>query len=191
MAEEKITLDRDTFKTLASGTRVDILKSLDRRRKTLSELSKQFGISVSTVKEHLQTLVKAGLIVQDDDGHKWKYYDLTKKGKRILHPEDTRIWVLLGVSVLAMIGIGYDLFSRYSMQPMFSAARAGGEVLKESADNMVQVPSAAPEAFSESWRIAASSPWLHILGLIIFGIIIGVSVGYVVMSRKRASNLFL
>ncbi len=191
MPEDKITLDRDTFKTLASGTRVDILKSLDRRRKTLSELSRQFGMSVSTVKEHLQTLVKAGLIVQDDDGHKWKYYDLTRKGKRILHPEDTRIWVLLGVSVLAMVGIGYDLFSRYAMQPVFSAARAGGEVLKESADNLVQAPASAPEALGESWQIAASSPWLHILGLIIFGVMIGVSVGYVIMARRRASNLFL
>jgi len=38
--EEKITLDRQTFKILASDTRVDILKSLKVRRKTLSELSK-------------------------------------------------------------------------------------------------------------------------------------------------------
>ncbi|UCC91990.1 MAG: helix-turn-helix transcriptional regulator [Candidatus Aenigmatarchaeota archaeon] len=69
MTEEKITLDKEVFKTLASGTRVDILKSLDVRRKTLSELSKQFGMSVSTVKEHLENLVSVGLIEQMDEGH--------------------------------------------------------------------------------------------------------------------------
>jgi DNA-binding transcriptional ArsR family regulator len=191
MAEEKITLDRETFKTLASGTRVDILKSLDRRRKTLSELSKQFGMSVSTVKEHLETLVKAGLIVQDDDGHKWKYYDLTKKGKRILHPEDTRIWVLLGVSVLAMIGIGYDLIMRTASQPMMAAASGGGEFMKDAAENMVQTaPAGAPEAFA--WEsVVPNLPYLHIIGLIVFGLIIGLSVGYLIMSRRRASGVFM
>ncbi len=43
--EDKITLDRESFRTLASKTRVDILKSLDRRRKMLAELSRQFRMS--------------------------------------------------------------------------------------------------------------------------------------------------
>ena len=51
--EEKITIDRKTFKTLASDTRVGLLKSLNVRRKTLSELSREHRMSVSTIKEHL------------------------------------------------------------------------------------------------------------------------------------------
>ena len=40
MVEDKITLDRDAFKSLASETRIKILKSLDRRRKMGTELAK-------------------------------------------------------------------------------------------------------------------------------------------------------
>lgn len=82
--EDKITLDKESFKSLASGTRISILKSLDVRRKTLTELSKQLSMSPSTVKEHMENLCNADLTVQVDDGHKWKYYELTNKGKK--HP---------------------------------------------------------------------------------------------------------
>jgi DNA-binding transcriptional ArsR family regulator len=84
MAEEKITLDREAFRSLASGTRISILKSLDQRRKMLTELAKELDMSPSTVKEHMDSLRKAGLVILKDDGHKWKYYELTRNGKNIL-----------------------------------------------------------------------------------------------------------
>ncbi len=194
MADDKITLDRDTFRTLASGTRVDILKSLDSRRKTLSELSKQFSMSVSTIKEHLDNLVKADLILQVDDGHKWKYYDLTRKGKRVLHPEDTRIWIMLAVSVFALIGIGYDMITRYMVSPMYWAASNAPEAFREIGQDsdliakapMVGAPSAETFAHSASQTI----PWMHITGIVIFGILLGVCVGYVIMARRKASKMF-
>ncbi len=189
MPEDKITLDRDAFRTLASGTRVDILKSLDKRRKTLSELSKQLSMSASTVKEHLDNLVRAGLIEQDDDGHKWKYYDLTRKGKRILHPEDTRIWVMLAVSALAVIGIGYDLVSRYMILPLYSAAGRSPDALTKVADTggeIAQAP-AAPEAMAQGAPLAI--PWLHVAGILVFGVILGMCIGYMVMARRRSLNV--
>ena len=169
MAEEKITLDKEVFKTLASGTRIEILKSLDRRRKTLSELSKELGMSVSTVKEHLDNLVRVGLIEQKDEGYKWKYYELTKKGKSILHPEDKKIWILLGISGIAFIGIAYDLF-RILHRPFLAAAPQ--TVLKEAGRYGAEVVSEAPYP-----------PYLHIAGLLIFGLLICVSFWHVLSKR--------
>lgn len=102
--DEKIVLDRSTFKALASNTRVSMLKELDDRRKTLSELSTSLDLSVATIKEHLSRLVDANLIKQKDDGRKWKYYDLTEKGRCILYPERKKLWVLL-VSLLAVVSM--------------------------------------------------------------------------------------
>ncbi len=173
MTEEKITLDKEVFKTLASGTRVDILKSLDRRRKTLSELSKQLGMSVSTVKEHLDNLVSVGLIEQKDEGYKWKYYELTKKGKDILHPEDKKIWIMLGISALGIVVVGYDLL-RTTLVPVFAAApmaARGGE------DMVAEKSFEASQAFTQI-------PYLHIIGLVIFGALLAISVFYLMRSRK-------
>lgn len=185
MAEDKITLDREAFRTLASGTRVDILKSLDRRRKTLSELAKQFSMSVSTVKEHLDTLVKAGLIEQKDDGHKWKYYDLTKKGKQILHPEDARVWIILGVSALAMVGTVCSMLNESLLSPfqMYSMA---------SERSYAPAPMLMGAAKDTATTVSSSSglPWLHIAGLAVFGVILGLCAGYVITARRRAQNLF-
>ena len=52
--EGKIVLDRKSFEALAVDSRVRILKSLKEKRKTLSEISKEQGMSLSGVKEHLE-----------------------------------------------------------------------------------------------------------------------------------------
>jgi predicted transcriptional regulator len=103
MEEDKIVLDRKSFEALAVDSRVKILKSLKERRKTLSEIAKEQGMSVSGTKEHLETLEKVGLIEKKDDGHKWKYYELTKKGSDIVGPRELRVWILLSLSALALI----------------------------------------------------------------------------------------
>lgn len=103
MDEDKIVLDRKSFEALAVDSRVKILKSLKQRRKTLSELAKEQKMSVSGVKEHLETLEKVDLIEKIDDGHKWKYYELTKKGKEIIAPREIRVWILLAISIFALV----------------------------------------------------------------------------------------
>lgn len=164
---ENITLDRETFKTLASGTRVEILKSLDRRRKTLTELSKQFGMSASSVKEHMDNLSRADLVVQIDDGHKWKYYELTKKGKKILHPAETKIWIMLSVSAFAFIGIFYNMFSTYSVQE---------NIFKATGDMAEAAPVAAQTTIT-------TIPFWHILALVFFAGLIGIALGYFLVKR--------
>ena len=111
--DERIILDRSAFKALASDTRVNILKELDKRRKTLTEISEVLNLAVATVKEHMDQLSKSNLISIKDEGRKWKYYELTEKGKAILYPERKKIWVML-MSVVFMIVLSlymthYDL----------------------------------------------------------------------------------
>ncbi|MFH1722179.1 MAG: winged helix-turn-helix domain-containing protein [Candidatus Altiarchaeota archaeon] len=110
--EEKITLDREAFKVLAADTRIDILKRLDEHKLTLSDLAQAMDMSPSTIKEHLDKLVSADLIYQEDKGMKWKYYKLTKKGKYILNPAEAKIWVLLGLTMVALSGSIIRLFNK-------------------------------------------------------------------------------
>jgi DNA-binding transcriptional ArsR family regulator len=102
----KITLDADTFRALASATRLTVLKALDERRKTLTELARDLALNKATVHEHMQLLTAAGLVrKRDDEGRKWIYYELTWTGQRILHPEATTTFnLLLGLSVAAAGG---------------------------------------------------------------------------------------
>ncbi|WP_456369148.1 ArsR/SmtB family transcription factor [Geoglobus sp.] len=86
----RISLDREALLLLSSETRMEILKSIADRRKTLSELSKEIGISKSSVKEHLEKLEKAGLIRRVDEGRKWIYYEITSEGLRVVMPEKAR-----------------------------------------------------------------------------------------------------
>lgn len=103
MDDDKIVLDRKSFEALAVDTRVKILKSLKERRKTLTEIAKEEGMSVSGIKEHLAILESVGLIEKIDDGHKWKYYELTKKGREVVGPKEVRVLIVLSTSILALL----------------------------------------------------------------------------------------
>lgn len=96
-----VKLDRDVLRALSSDTRVDILKELSSRRFMQSELASSLALSVPTIKEHLAALEKAGLVQRHDEGRKWKYYSLTQKGKGVVEPEGTRLWLVLGVWLLS------------------------------------------------------------------------------------------
>jgi len=103
----KITLDRDTFKALASDTRLDILRSLDGKKLSLKDISHITNLNKATLHEHLTKLNQAGLVKKNErEGHKWVYYKLTWKGECLLHPENTRIVVLFTTTFIALwIGI--------------------------------------------------------------------------------------
>jgi DNA-binding transcriptional ArsR family regulator len=102
----RITLDQESFKALASDVRVGILKVLDERRQTVTDLSNHMSLSKPTLLEHLEKLQAAGLVKRIDEGRKWIYYELSDKGRKILHPEKVSIVVALGsAAALAAIGI--------------------------------------------------------------------------------------
>jgi len=60
-------------------------------------------MSVSTIKEHLDNLESVDLVKQIDEGYKWKYYELTKKGRNIICPSETRIWISLALRLLLSV----------------------------------------------------------------------------------------
>jgi len=104
----KVTLDRDAFKALASDTRLMILRSLDGKKMTVTELSTVTKMNKATLHEHLSKLLAVGLIKRNErEGHKWVYYKLSWKGSSLLHPENNRIVVMFSATFLVLIaGIG-------------------------------------------------------------------------------------
>jgi DNA-binding transcriptional ArsR family regulator len=102
----RVTLDQASFRALASEVRVEVLKRLDERRMTVTDLANALQLSKPTLLEHLEKLQAAELVKRIDEGRKWIYYDLTGRGKKILHPERVTIVVSLCLSFfLAASGI--------------------------------------------------------------------------------------
>lgn len=99
----KVTLDMNTFKALASDTRLDILRALDGKRMSLKDISKATSLNKATLHEHLSKLHEAGLVKRKGrEGHKWVYYKLSWKGECLLHPENTRIVVLFSATFISL-----------------------------------------------------------------------------------------
>lgn len=81
--DDPFILTRDAIKVLSVDTRLDILKLLDERPHTLTEIKDSLGLAAATVSEHLARLEEANLIEKRDEGRKWKYYVLTKQGVKL------------------------------------------------------------------------------------------------------------
>jgi DNA-binding transcriptional ArsR family regulator len=110
----QIVLDAEAFKALSSDTRLQILKALDARRLTVSELGRLLNLNKATVFEHLKMLAAADLVKKEDEGRKWVYYKLTWKGRNVLHPENVQFMLLLGTGVLSVGGLLAHLGSMLS-----------------------------------------------------------------------------
>ena len=125
----KVTLDRDTFKALASDTRLDILRTLDGRRMNLTEIAAQTKLNKATLHEHLSKLAEVGLVKKKErEGHKWVYYKLSWKGENILHPENTRIVIMFAMTFVALTA-GFAQLYLYLKGTVFSLSEEllGGE----------------------------------------------------------------
>jgi DNA-binding transcriptional ArsR family regulator len=162
----KITLDRETFKALASDTRLDILKTLDGKHLGLNEIAKVSNLNKATLHEHLTKLHEAGLIKRTErDGHKWVYYKLTWKGESLLHPENAKIVVLFTTTFVALwLGIiqliwyikgtitdfGYNLYTIGDQAILSSKSLVENGYFFESGDGLTEglsVPLGLPDFF--------------------------------------------
>lgn len=134
----RVTLDRETFKALASDTRLDILRTLDGKKLGLKEISKATNLNKATLHEHLSKLNEAGLVKRKErEGHKWVYYKLTWKGESLLHPENTRIVVLFSATFIALwVGIIQLIWYVQGTIITFGSPFAGVEYLGEPAGNV-------------------------------------------------------
>lgn len=133
-------LDRTTIKALSAETRLKILRTLSKQKKMPSELSREIGISPSTVVGHLQNLESAGLVRRVETGHKWVYYAPTDKGRYLIQPRVPLQLALSVASGLIMVSLGFWKF--------FSESAISSSMQKA--------------AISESSPAAASQPMLGI-----------------------------
>jgi len=131
----KVTLDMETFKALASDTRLDILKALDGKKLSLKDISSVTKLNKATLHEHLVKLNEAGLVKKNErEGHKWVFYKLSWKGECLLHPENTRIVVLFGTTFFAL-AVGIIQLMSYIKGSLISAS---GSTYSRSADLLPQ-----------------------------------------------------
>jgi DNA-binding transcriptional ArsR family regulator len=104
--EDELKVSRDLMKVVSADTRTKILRFLDQRQMTASELSKTLDKHVTTVTEHLDLLERSNLIERmERPGRKWVYYKLTRLGKQILHPQPYKVILVLTLSFLSL-GLG-------------------------------------------------------------------------------------
>jgi DNA-binding transcriptional ArsR family regulator len=108
--QRKITLDQESFKALASDTRIEILKRLDHSQRTVTDLANELKVNKSAVYKHLSRLLDAGLVKKVEDNRKWVYYRLSMKGANLLHPERVQIALMLSASLLALSLALYNVY---------------------------------------------------------------------------------
>ncbi len=130
---DKVVLDDRSFKALSADSRVSILKSLGERRRTLSELSTKLSLGNSTIKEHCDILIDAELIRLVDEGRKWKYYELTPKGKQIVSPN-----LFDEVKVLIVLGLGAVIFGGFIMMILSATMLGATSQATNAIDNYAQ-----------------------------------------------------
>jgi len=192
-----ITLSSEEFKALSSETRTELLKLLKGRRHTLSEFSKKTGLAAPTVKQHLATLMNAGLIEKVDNGRKWKYYSLTRKGSEILEPKDsTSIFIMISASLIALGIVLYSFFGAVGLgtvQPGDSFLQDNkilvqneGDLLDEQADKIAGIESQIEEGRALDTEQASQKTGFDVVAFYIAAITgLAIIAGYGIGKSKR------
>ncbi|MBC7081532.1 MAG: winged helix-turn-helix transcriptional regulator [Thermoplasmatales archaeon] len=158
---EKVVLEKDSFMALASDTRINLLKKLNERKMTVSELAKEMNISKPAVLKHLSKLCEAGLVKKIENERKWVYYAITQKGKNILYPDRAKIILLLSSSIALLFGGIIYMIKFYGKN---EEVRIMKETLGSEAKNY---------------------PYLGIILLVISALLFAIAVFYKIRSRKN------
>jgi DNA-binding transcriptional ArsR family regulator len=134
------------IKALSSDTRVMMLKSLVERRKMPSELSRELKLTPSTIVEHLQVLERSGLIKKIETGHKWRYYELTEKGRSLVKPRfPMQFVVMLSLGVMMVFGSLASMLVN-SAPALQASEYAGAPVIEKCATASAPLMETAPKA---------------------------------------------
>lgn len=166
MSGGKIILDSETFRALSSETRIRLLRLLENGRRTLTDLSNETGLAKPTVQFHLENLMKVDLILKENEGRKWLYYSLTRKGRSILNPGVKKIQIILALSV-TFLGIGIVMLSSHVLN---------GEALDKVATGGTGEP---VQSLLVSWQLIAG------IVMIVSAIILALCAGMLRHSSKR------
>lgn len=177
-------LDRSTIKALSAETRLKILKTLAKQKKMPSELSREIGVSPSTVVGHLQNLESAGLIRRVETGHKWVYYTPTDKGRYLIQPR-----VPLQLALTLVLGLVMSLFGFLK----YTTLGALGNLQYSTASERAVEPllGTAPKAAADSSDLGAGTllqtpdlTWIYVL-LIFAGFAI---IAYSIYKIRKSRN---
>lgn len=118
--ELRVELDRKALFALASDTRMDILKSLQSNRRTVSQLAETIGVDKAAVHRHLKKLEEGGFVKREED-HGFVYYGLSWKARDILSPnENTKIVVLITASIVLIGAIVLMIYMMNATSPMYA-----------------------------------------------------------------------
>lgn len=136
MQSDKLELDGQTLEVLASNTRRDLLKALDKRRKTLTELSNETGIKKPAVLNHLALLIEVGLVFKGESTNKFIYYELSEKGKGLTKSNNrTKIMVLLASGIVIFFAGIIELYG-YIKKATLSSTTEGITTLPETPEHI-------------------------------------------------------
>jgi len=144
MAE--LILSVNDFKTLSSDTRLQIIKLLSGRNYNLTELSAKLKLSAPSIKQHIEVLLASDLIVMIDSSHKWKYYTLSRKGKKLVEPYSTQVLIVLSSSLIGILGIALIASAIFGFQAL---GVVSGSAVSDSVKTLASAPSVA-EAGNEA-----------------------------------------
>lgn len=171
----KVTLDINTFKILASDTRLEILKALDKKKMTLQELTSHTNMQKATLHEHLSKLTAAELVKRRErNGHKWVYYDLSWKAKCLLHPETGRVAVMIGFTILCL---GVGIWGVFSTVVSNMVPSSSDRVFGVSEETIIL---AASDAVEET----VAFPYVPVLAFVAFAVLLVLTVWRMQKNKK-------
>jgi len=184
---DKISIDRKALFALASETRIELLKKLDAKRMTLTELSEELNVSKAAVKGHLDKLIEAGMIKKVDEGRKWIYYELTGKGRNILHPESkTKIILLLSSALASITGGLFELYKFISLSKQLPITPVPTPAPVETpvpTTPYVPTPEETPVAIPTTPMPYQITPEIHLLAAITL-ILFGIAILYLIFKKR-------
>src|SRR3970282_960981 len=101
---KRVVLTPRVFAALASPERIRVLRALEERNMTGTEVASRLALSKSTAFKELSRLEEAQLIPRVEGTRRWGYSRLTEMARRILHPEDVILTFASEAEAAAALG---------------------------------------------------------------------------------------
>lgn len=153
-AEMRVELDKKSLFALASDTRLDILKSLQPMRRTVTQLAESLNIDKAAVHRHLKKLEEGGLVKRYEE-HGFVYYGLSWKARDLMSPgENTRVIVMISSSWILSIMVVFLMLAS-----LISIGMVGGNNYGNQAGEGNQQQTAGNDKLGPVESTSPSLPW--------------------------------
>ena len=124
-----------TLEALLSPTRIRILKLLRERNMTLSEISRSLGMSKSTISEHVEKLLNAGLVAKNRRS-KWIYLSLTEFGRKVVDGDELFVKIVLSIGVALLVCGIYEIY-RYLARPKITVVLTSQRPIQQPVEETI------------------------------------------------------